>query len=62
MGKDAGKVNVLTWGDLSPSRIGGNPSCEVGLRRQESAEAIVPLRQAGRAERREGLKLEQFVG
>ncbi len=61
-GRGAGKVNVLTWGDLPPRRENGNPDREVRLRRQGSAEAIVPPRQAGRAERREGLKLEQFAG
>ncbi len=40
-GKDAGKVSALTWGGL-PSGRKGNPGCEARLRRQKSAEAIVP--------------------
>jgi len=40
-GKGAGKVNVLTWGDLS-SGCQSNPDREIRLRWQESAEAIVP--------------------
>ena len=41
LGKRAGKVNVLTWGDL-PSGYQSNPDSDVRLRRQGSAEAIVP--------------------
>ena len=41
-GKCAGKVNALTWGDLPLCRE-GNSNREIGLRWQESAEAIVPL-------------------
>ena len=40
--KGARKVNVLTWGDLS-SGYQSNPDSDVRLRRQESAEATVPL-------------------
>ena len=39
--KRAGKVNVLTWGDLL-SGFQSNPDCEVRLRQQGSAEVIVP--------------------
>jgi hypothetical protein len=41
-GQGARKVNVLIWGDLSLSQMTGNPRCEARLRRQGSAEAIVP--------------------
>ncbi len=42
-GNGAGKVNVLTWGDLLSGHDGsGNSGQETRLRRQESAEAIVP--------------------
>jgi hypothetical protein len=41
LGKRAGKVNVLTWGDL-PFGYQSNPGSDVRLRRQGSAEAIVP--------------------
>jgi hypothetical protein len=43
-GQGAGTVNVLIWGDLPPSQTTGNPVCEGRLRRQGSAEAIVPVR------------------
>jgi len=45
-GRGAGTVNDLIWGDLLPSRweSDGNPNREAGLRRQGSAEAIVPVR------------------
>jgi len=39
--KCAGKVNVLTWGDLLAGR-NGKPDREVRQSEQESAEAIVP--------------------
>ena len=42
LGKRAGKVNVLTRGDLS-SGYQSNPDSDVRLRRQGSADAIVPL-------------------
>ena len=38
--RGAGKVNVLTWGDLL-SGYQSNPGRDVRLRRQESAEVIV---------------------
>ena len=42
-GKCAEKVNALIWGDLSPrEKKNRNPNREIGLRRQESADAIVP--------------------
>lgn len=41
-GQGAGKVSVLIWGDLRPSQMTGNPLRERRLRRQGSAEAIVP--------------------
>ncbi len=41
-GWGARKVSVLIWGDLPPSQRTGNPPCERRLRRQGSAEAIVP--------------------
>ena len=53
-GKDARKVNVLTWGDLPPG-CQSNPNCEVWLRWQESAEAIVPL-----PSKWEGLNIEKM--
>ena len=43
-GQGAGTVNVLIWGDLPPSQNIGNPPCEGRLRRQGSAEAILPVR------------------
>jgi hypothetical protein len=60
--KGAGKVNVLTWGDLTSSRR-GNPVREGRLRWQESAEAIVPgvfFREGPNKEKDE--YDEQFVG
>ena len=42
LGKRARKVNVLTWGDLSPGCQDSNPDREIWLRWQGSAEAIVP--------------------
>jgi hypothetical protein len=42
LGKCAEKVNALIWGDLSPRGANRNPNHEIDLRRQESAEAIVP--------------------
>lgn len=58
-GWDARKANALIWGDLSPSRTSGNPACESRLRRQGSAEAIVPAPVTGwgRAERQEWMDL-----
>jgi len=44
--RDAGKVNALTWGDLS-SGYESNPGSDVRLRRQGSAEAIVPTDREG---------------
>jgi hypothetical protein len=41
-GWDARKVNVLIWGDLPPGQNNGKPACESRLRRQGSAEAVVP--------------------
>ena len=41
MGKRAEKVNVLIWGDL-PFGYQSNPGSDVRLRRQGSADAIVP--------------------
>ena len=41
-GKCAEKVNVLIWGDLSPREKNRNPNREIGLRRQESADTIIP--------------------
>ncbi len=41
-GKCAGKVNVLNWGGLLSGGTCCNPNCKIGLREQESAEAIVP--------------------
>jgi len=41
-GKCAEKVSVLIWGDLTPCE-NRKLNREVGLRRQESADAIVPL-------------------
>jgi len=61
--KCAGKVNVLTWGDLS-SGYQSNSGSDVRLRRQGSAEAIVPVRvrsPLGRAEHREDEYDEQFA-
>ena len=41
-GKGAAKVNVLIWGDLLSCDASRNSNRKVRLRRQESAEAIVP--------------------
>ena len=41
-GQGARKVNDLIWGDLSPGQTTGNPLRERRLRRQGSAEAVVP--------------------
>ncbi len=41
LGKRAGKVNVLTWGDLLSGYRSSNLGREDKLRQQESAEAIV---------------------
>jgi len=60
-GKDAGKVNVLIWGDLSPG-YQSNSDRDVRLRRQGSADAIVPCCRKGRAEHREDEYNEQFAG
>jgi hypothetical protein len=60
-GKGAGKVNVLTWGDLSFG-YQSNSDREVRLRRQGSAEAIVSRQSGRRAEHREDEYAEQFVG
>ena len=47
LGKRAGKVNVLTWGDL-PFGYQSNRDSDDRLRQQESAEAIVlPMRWEG---------------
>jgi hypothetical protein len=54
LGRGAEKVNVLTWGDLSASCESSNPGREIRLRRQESAEAIVPS-----PSRWEGLNVEE---
>lgn len=43
-GQSRGKVSALTRGDLPPGRMSGNPGREVRLRRQGSAEGIVPAR------------------
>jgi hypothetical protein len=43
-GKDAEKVNVLTWGDLLSGYRSSNLDREDKLRQQESAEAILPAR------------------
>jgi len=43
-GKRAGKVNVLTWGDLLSGYWRSNLGREDKLRQQESADAIVPAR------------------
>jgi hypothetical protein len=62
LGKRARKVNVNTWGDLSPTPK-GNPVREDRLRWQESAEAIVPgvfFREGPNNEKDE--YDEQFVG
>ena len=42
-GQGARKVNVLIWGDLLSGQTSGNPPREGRLRRQGSAEAIVPV-------------------
>jgi hypothetical protein len=62
-GKDAGKASVLTWGDLSSGCGSSNPDPEVRLRRQGSAEAIVPspLRWEG-PNIKEDEYFEQFEG
>jgi hypothetical protein len=52
-GWDARKVNVLIWGDLLSGQSIGNPLRERRLKRQGSAEAIVPVRSHGVG--REGL-------
>ena len=52
-GRGAGKVNVLIWGDLPSGQTSGNPACEGRLRRQGSAEAVVPAP----VNRREGLNV-----
>ena len=44
LGKRAGKVNVLTWGDLLSGYRSSNLGREAKLRWQESAEAILPAR------------------
>jgi hypothetical protein len=44
LGKRAGKVNVLTWGDLLSGYRRSNLGREDKLRQQESADAIVPAR------------------
>jgi len=41
-GKGAGKASGLTWGDLRSGCGSSNPGREARLRRQGSAEAIVP--------------------
>jgi hypothetical protein len=59
--KGAGKVNVLTWGDLSSSRR-GNPVRESRLRWQGSAEVVVlEFFQEGPNKERDEY-IEQFVG
>ena len=52
-GQGAGKGNVLIWGDLLLDQTSGNPRCEARLKRQGSAEAVVPapVNGLGRAER-----------
>ena len=42
LGKCAEKVDVLNWGGLLSCGTCRNPNCKIGLREQESAEAIVP--------------------
>ena len=44
LGKRAGKVNELTWGDLLSGYRSSNLGREDKLRQQESADAIVPAR------------------
>ena len=44
LSKRAGKVNVLTWGDLLSGYRSSNLDREAKLRQQESADAIVPAR------------------
>ena len=44
LGKRAGKVNVLIWGDLLSGYRSSNLGREDKLRQQESADAIVPAR------------------
>ena len=44
LGKRAGKVNVLIWGDLLSGYRRSNLGREDKLRQQESADAIVPAR------------------
>ncbi len=41
-GQGAGKVKVLIWGDLLLNQTSGNPPRKGRLKRQGSAEAIVP--------------------
>lgn len=47
-GWGATKVNVLIWGDLPPGQNSGKPACESWLRRQGSAEVVVPAPVTGR--------------
>ena len=47
MDKCAGKINVLTRGDLPLDRKIGDPDREVRLEWQGSAEAIVPSKREG---------------
>jgi hypothetical protein len=53
-GQSRGIASVLIWGDLSPGQEIGNPSWKGRLRRQGSAEAIVPS-----PSRREGPNVEE---
>jgi hypothetical protein len=46
LGKRAGKVNVLTRGDLLSGYRSSNLDREDKLRQQESAEAILPARRS----------------
>jgi hypothetical protein len=59
-GEDAGKVNVLTWGDLLSGYRSSNLGREDKLRQQESAEAIWyqlgGVNPLGRAERKVSLE------
>ena len=44
LGKRAGKVNVLIWGNLLSGYRRSNLGREDKLRQQESADAIIPAR------------------
>jgi hypothetical protein len=49
LGKRAGKVNVLIWGDPLSGYRSSNLGREDKLRQQESADAIIPARRKASA-------------